>query len=169
MAKPLYLIKPIEICTPMVWWYTPHKCGNDIHAIAWWYTKPIGLNKKSADKVDGFLVGVTRLELALPNQNHSRLGRSTSSLPTLLDFSLLALPSSPFRRGRARPPWPRTLLRDTKEVAKRGIPSRPTKKGRLMPSFSFWSEWQDSNLRPLGPEPSALPNCATPRWTVFRN
>ena len=26
-----------------------------------------------------------------------------------------------------------------------------------------WSEWRDSNSRPLGPEPSALPNCATPR------
>ena len=26
-----------------------------------------------------------------------------------------------------------------------------------------WSEQQDSNLRPLGPEPSALPNCAMPR------
>ena len=35
--------------------------------------------------------------------------------------------------------------------------------------FCHWSEWQDSNLRPLGPEPSALPNCATPRWTVFKN
>ena len=26
-----------------------------------------------------------------------------------------------------------------------------------------WSEQQDLNLRPLGPEPSALPNCAMPR------
>ena len=29
-------------------------------------------------------------------------------------------------------------------------------------SFYFWSEWLDSNQRPLGPEPSALPSCATP-------
>ena len=29
--------------------------------------------------------------------------------------------------------------------------------------FSIWSGRQDSNLRPLSPEPSALPNCATPR------
>ena len=28
-----------------------------------------------------------------------------------------------------------------------------------------WSEQQDLNLRPLGPEPSALPNCATPGRT----
>ena len=41
--------------------------------------------------------------LSREHQNHSRLGRSTSSLPILLDFSLLALPSSPFRCGRARP------------------------------------------------------------------
>ena len=32
--------------------------------------------------------------------------------------------------------------------------------------FSFshkWSEWQDSNLRPSGPKPDALPGCATLR------
>ena len=27
----------------------------------------------------------------------------------------------------------------------------------------FWSERQDLNLQPLGPEPSALPSCATSR------
>ena len=27
---------------------------------------------------------------------------------------------------------------------------------------SKWSEWQESNLRPLEPHSSALPNCATP-------
>ena len=26
-----------------------------------------------------------------------------------------------------------------------------------------WSRWQDLNLRPFGPEPNALPSCATPR------
>ncbi len=40
------------------------------------------------------------------------------------------------------------------------------KKQRLLPLF-FWSERQDLNLRPLGPEPSALPNCATPRFYFF--
>ena len=29
--------------------------------------------------------------------------------------------------------------------------------------FSFLSKWRDSNPRPFGPEPNALPNCATPR------
>ena len=27
----------------------------------------------------------------------------------------------------------------------------------------LWSKWRDSNPRPFGPEPNALPNCATPR------
>ena len=31
----------------------------------------------------------------------------------------------------------------------------------------LWSEWRDLNSRPLGPEPSALPNCATPRKTTM--
>src|SRR5689334_132086 len=29
--------------------------------------------------------------------------------------------------------------------------------------LSYWSGREDSNLRPLGPKPSALPGCATPR------
>ena len=34
----------------------------------------------------------------------------------------------------------------------------------VMISRAFaWSRWQDLNLRPFGPEPNALPNCATPR------
>ena len=31
-----------------------------------------------------------------------------------------------------------------------------------------WSGREDSNLRPLGPKPSALPGCATPRGTASR-
>ena len=37
-----------------------------------------------------------------------------------------------------------------------------TRKPRILPCVS-WSEWLDLNQRPLGPEPSALPNWATPR------
>ena len=43
-------------------------------------------------------------------------------------------------------------------------------KGLISIMLRNWSEWQDSNLRPLGPEPSALPNCATPReffWILW--
>ena len=33
----------------------------------------------------------------------------------------------------------------------------------LHPHAAIWSEQQDSNLRPPGPKPGALPNCAMPR------
>ena len=32
-----------------------------------------------------------------------------------------------------------------------------------------WSGWQDLNLRPSGPKPDALPNCATPRFNSHRD
>ena len=40
-----------------------------------------------------------------------------------------------------------------------------TEKNRRPQMWSpdFWSECRDSNPRPLGPEPSAIPNFATPR------
>ena len=41
---------------------------------------------------------------------------------------------------------------------------RAWKAGALPLSYTrMWSEQQDLNLRPLGPKPSALPNCAMPR------
>ncbi len=44
------------------------------------------------------------------------------------------------------------------------------KKTRTTLSVSFvWSEWRDLNSRPYGPEPYALPNCATPRYLVAVN
>src|SRR3990172_4026573 len=30
-----------------------------------------------------------------------------------------------------------------------------------------WSGQQDSNLRPSGPKPDALPDCAMPRWSCY--
>ena len=42
------------------------------------------------------------------------------------------------------------------------------KKTRTYLSVSFvWSEWRDLNSRPYGPEPYALPNCATPRYILL--
>ena len=42
------------------------------------------------------------------------------------------------------------------------------KKTRTVLSVSFvWSEWRDLNSRPYGPEPYALPNCATPRYNIY--
>lgn len=47
-------------------------------------------------------------------------------------------------------------------------PSRPAWKAGALPlsytrKIKKWSEQQDSNLRPPGPKPGALPNCAMPR------
>ena len=36
-------------------------------------------------------------------------------------------------------------------------------------SFLIWSEYRDSNPRPLGPEPSAIPNFAIPRNPIYYN
>src|SRR3954462_1941262 len=36
-----------------------------------------------------------------------------------------------------------------------------------VPSGLSISGRQDLNLRPLGPQPSALPDCATPRWAFI--
>ena len=37
----------------------------------------------------------------------------------------------------------------------------------LHPQIKKWSEQQDSNLRPPGPKPGALPNCAMPRHSLL--
>ena len=46
-------------------------------------------------------------------------------------------------------------------------PSRPAWKAGALPlsytRIKKWSGQQDSNLRPPGPKPGALPNCAMPR------
>ena len=34
-------------------------------------------------------------------------------------------------------------------------------------SLRFWSEWRDSNPRPHGPEPCAIPSFATPRFPLI--
>ena len=43
------------------------------------------------------------------------------------------------------------------------IPTRRKFRRPEMWSPEFWSECRDSNPGPLGPEPSAIPNFATPR------
>ena len=57
----------------------------------------------------------------------------------------------------------------TREVANRKKPEILPKKGKpgsLDLQRFRESKWRDSNPRPFGPEPNALPNCATPRrWS----
>ena len=52
------------------------------------------------------------------------------------------------------------LFLDQEAVA---ILSDQTKSNGKIPLLFVWSRRRDLNPRPLGPEPSALPNCATPR------
>ena len=41
--------------------------------------------------------------------------------------------------------------------------SAQSKRAAFQAALLLWSEWRDSNPRPLGPEPSAIPSFATPR------
>ena len=41
-------------------------------------------------------------------------------------------------------------------------PHYSNKKATSLSADGFWSEWRESNSRPLEPHSSALPNCATP-------
>jgi hypothetical protein len=43
------------------------------------------------------------------------------------------------------------------------------RRGEFLSDWNDWSEREDSNLRPLAPEASALPGCATLRPTVSPN
>ena len=47
--------------------------------------------------------------------------------------------------------------------------ARPKEKRVPKHPFFFWSEYRDSNPRPLGPEPSAIPNFAIPRNPIYYN
>ena len=44
-----------------------------------------------------------------------------------------------------------------------GLYNMPYKPKTTRFGWFKWSKWRDSNPRPFGPEPNALPNCATPR------
>ena len=48
------------------------------------------------------------------------------------------------------------------------VESSVNKKSKILHRIlDFWSRRRDLNPRPLGPEPSALPNCATPRRLLY--
>ena len=46
--------------------------------------------------------------------------------------------------------------------------SETAKKGTPFGVPFLLSKWRDSNPRPFGPEPNALPSCATPRYKLSR-
>ena len=64
-------------------------------------------------------------------------------------------------------------LKNYSAARRNRVPAKPNRfcgmkeeQAKLVPT---WSGRQDSNLRPLGPKPSALPNCATPRQLIYYN
>ena len=61
----------------------------------------------------------------------------------------------------------RTCVVAEQQPSRTWVPNFKSKKRGGASLFAFWSRWQDSNLRPLRPERSALPNWATPRWCLF--
>ena len=89
--------------------------------------------------------------------------RGTPLERALRSFRLIRSPSfacgdAPLGRRSARSPpaFTRPRLRVPAIVnMKTGISARDIP--------VFMSKWRDSNPRPFGPEPNALPNCATPR------
>ena len=67
--------------TPMVWWDTTRQCRvDDIHAKAWWYTKPVGLDKKTlVQKNEGFLVAEAGLSSPAIEQSTGLFSQSLCS------------------------------------------------------------------------------------------
>ena len=80
---------------------------------------------------------------------HCRAPKSRMEAPRLLPISSRRSPAKRVRRENEEIPRPAQFSPQGGNGAVRGI--------------SEWSEWRDSNPRPLGPEPSAIPNFATPR------
>src|SRR5207237_9322183 len=75
-------------------------------------------------------------------------------------------------------PWSPCAVSHLQNISKlKKLLARYTTDGKesLQKSYLFrafckkdWSGREDSNLRPLGPKPSALPGCATPRSILRR-
>ena len=98
----------------------------------------------------------------LPPPMHSRL-----SSPRYARLDILLASAVSLRRKRlsivfALLPGPSPWFATSRGCGSIHYFDKKTKESFCSPLL-FWSEWRDSNPRPLGPEPSALPNCATPR------
>ena len=71
--------------------------------------------------------------------------------------------SSPRKNATRFIRGPRIMVRDARGHGQPRHSATQQKKDRAKPYLFCWSRRRDLNPRPLGPEPSALPNCATPR------
>ena len=89
---------------------------------------------------------------AAPTNSHTGL------FGLLYNFSITFAPVSKQKHSRTFSPPSSPVAYHLQSKKRRRLFSQPS-------SF-FWSRRRDLNPRPLGPEPSALPNCATPRSTA---
>ena len=116
-----------------------------------------------------FLVGVHWWILWLATNKNRTCGLLNASKACLLQnnagrcFFYGKLFPSPLKFASQLFGVPREFLLNGNPEAARYIFAKTKEKGVKIPFF-FWSEWQESNLRPLEPHSSALPNCATPRY-----
>ena len=88
--------------------------------------------------------------------NHERHDSLAGLRPNIVTFRLTE------RNNRANGDTIADRWRATRNPCWRDRPKEPAKKS-LKGEGSFWSGREDLNLRPLRPERSALPGCATPR------
>ena len=79
-------------------------------------------------------------------------------------FFLFCMPE-PFPLLESRSGACRVVRRNALAITRFVLAKKQKKKAPIGTPLC-WSERQDSNLRPLGPEPSALPSCATPRRNI---
>jgi hypothetical protein len=109
------------------------------------------------------LLGPARLPISPSGRRCALIPVSTAcSFPA---STLLIAVAAPVRTRR--PPF----MHGCKGIWSGRRESNPRKQlGRLRPEpfghtrIETWSEWQDLNLRPHGPQPRALPDCATSRF-----
>ena len=113
-----------------------------------------------------FLVEATGFE---PTTSWSRTASRQDKFSAYFPFGKHAAPMSaaPFPQKALRPFWgapdhERAWRWDTRGRVLRSH-SNKQNTHREKSLWVFWSRRRDLNPRPLGPEPSALPNCATPR------
>ena len=96
--------------------------------------------------------GIAHLRLAIPQKSrlHRRLSRGRSGEICSCRAPCIVRPRS-------------VLAELLRSVTTQSLSSHSTLRKPPMRAAFSWSEWRDLNSRPYGPEPYALPNCATPR------
>ena len=127
--------------TPMVWWDTTRQCRvDDIHAKAWWYTKPVGLDKKTlVQKNESFLVAEAGLSSPAIEQSTGLFSQSLCSFYS----QTLEVVSSPTKTKRN----PETNLKVSFGILVAEAGLEPT-------TFGLWAR--------------RATNCSTPRWKLIK-